>query len=213
MFTITAKAIAAGASALALAGTGAGAALVSSTSPQVVSEVDNGAEFALSSAAHLADSSAHGATYADGGVVVPVGLVKNLKGSDLAVKTTGPVKVNVWIGNGPQASTQGVYPLAPAADFAYGLGQGYRIGVPTSFYLQGSMGAAAVKDGQTLTFTQLTHVAAWRNLEAYVWVGVTSSGKAVAAFTIKTIDGQQVNKTIRISSTNGVLTPSVSPGS
>jgi hypothetical protein len=210
VFTFAAKAIVAGASGLALVGGGIAASVTTTSSSQAMSEVNNGAEFALSAAAHLADSSAPHVGYADAGVVVPVGLVKNLKGSNLSFTTTGPVLVSVWIGDGPQASTPGVYPMASPLGFAYGLGRHYRIGVPTSFYMQGSMGAATVKDGQTLTFTQLTRVPAWRNLEAYVWVGVTSSGKAVKPFVIKTIDGQQINKTVQITSTDGVLVPSVS---
>lgn len=175
--------------------------------PSWRSEVDNGTEFALSNGA-VGDTSAPGATYADAGIVVDVGSTDNLTAAAFAYEGTATVASldeNVWIGNGPQASTPGIYPL-DNVDFCYGLGVG---STPTTFQMNAGCGADA---GQTLTIDQIK--ADFPGLEAYAWVGVTgpAEGGSVSGH-VASAGGQAVNADfgVRVND-DTTLTAFVSPG-
>lgn len=170
------------------------------------SEVDNGTEYAVSDSGNLADTSASGATYSDAGIVVDDGQTNDLTTSDMNVTASGPVAENIWIGNGPQAATDGIYPLSPSADFCYGLGN---TGTPpdTSFTMTGENCGAYL--GQTLTLTQIG--TDFPDLEAYTWAGVVSSGSSEPTVTITALGGKTgftANTGIRLNS-DGTLTPFV----
>jgi hypothetical protein len=177
--------------------------------PAYLTEVDNGTEYALSGSPHLADTSKAGATYSDAGVVVDVGQTSALTELDISFAGTissGTLDENIWVENGPQATTPGVYSLTGGADFCYGLGADYSGGVPTSFEMQADCGAFA---GQTLSLSQVA--ADFPNLEAAVWVGVVSSGGAVTA-DIDSVDFKSINVSAGVmASSSGVLTPFVRP--
>jgi hypothetical protein len=172
--------------------------------PQWRAEVDNGAEFSVSDSPNLADTSSTTATYSDAGVVVAVGPVGKLTSAGIAYKGTGPLAENVWIGDGPEAGTPGVYSFSSgAADFCYGLGQSYNSsGVPTSFYMTGSncIGTNGVNNlGDPLTLAEIA-ASFPANAEAYVWLGVVtgSGGTAPGTATVKTVAGQTVNATVGV---------------
>jgi len=179
-------------------------------------EVDNGAEFALSDSTSLADTSSATATYADAGVVVNIGQVGSLGSANTAYTYSGAkVEENIWIGDGPQASTPGIYSLSPSADFCYGLGQNYTSGVPANFYMTGSN--CGSYSGQTLTKAQIgaDFAAGFSSAtEAYEWVGVVtgSGGAAPGAATVKTVAGQTVNAGVSVTKLGtGALFSSVTP--
>ncbi len=169
-----------------------------------VSEVDNGAEFATSTSPNLADTSASGATYADAGAIQDIGTIGNLTSSALAFTGGSGLAENLWIGDGPQASTPGIYKLSDV-DFCYGLGTSN----DTAFQMQSGCGPYA---GTTLTVSEIAADFPG-NLEAYAWVGVVSSGSAVSGTTISTIDGKTLNLTAGVLASGGVVTPYVSAGS
>jgi hypothetical protein len=168
----------------------------------VFTEVDNGTEFAVSASPAVADTSKAGATYADAGVAVNVGTVADLSASKLAFTGSQGLVENLWIGNGAEASTPGIYSLSSGADFCYGDGQ------PSgSFYMQGNCGSSL--DGQTLTLAQIQSDFPGQ-LQAYAWVGVTSSGKAVTPTQISTVDGQSIHLWAAVlANSDGSLTPYV----
>lgn len=174
-----------------------------------VAEVDNGAEFAVSGSPVLADTSAKGATYADAGSVTSAGTVGHLNAAALAFTGTGPLAENIWIGDGPQASVPGIYPLKGGADFCYGLGTQVTSGQPAAFQMQSGCGTYA---GATLTIAQIAADFP-AGLQAYAWVGVVSSGSAVPAATITSIGGRKVSLTAGVLASGGVLTPYTSPAS
>jgi len=165
-------------------------------------EVDNGTEFSLSTNPSVADTSASGASYADAGVVVDVGQVGALTSTKIAYAGSSDLSENIWVGDGPQASTPGVYPLS-SVDFCYGLGSGAN---PTSFYMTGSncFGYA----GQTLTLAEVAQdfPAA---LEAYAWVGVTNSTTGLPA-TITAVGARTMDETVGIDTVGSQLLPYVS---
>jgi hypothetical protein len=175
---------------------------------KLFTEVDNGAEYTVSPSPDLADTSASGATYADAGVVYNLGLVGDLTPSSL--EFTGGTKLaeNIWIGDGPQASTPGTYKLS-AVDFCYGLGTSPNSNnQPQAFQMQSGCGQYA---GQTLTLSDImNHFPS--TLEAYAWVGVVSSGSAVSTTSIATIGGNNVNLTAGVLASGGALTPYVTAG-
>jgi hypothetical protein len=148
---------------------------------------------------------------------VNIGSVGNLGSANTSYTYSGAkVSENIWIGNGPEASTPGIYSTATAADFCYGLGQNYTSGVPANFYMTGSnCGSYA---GQTLTAAQIA--ADFPSYtEAYEWVGVVtgSGGAAPGTATIKTVNGQTINATVRVTKqtsgpTSGSLFSYVLPG-
>ena len=169
------------------------------------SEVDNGAEFALSKGA-LGDTSAPAASYADAGVVVDLGSTDDLTADSFAYTGTvdaGSLNENVWIGNGPQASTPGVYSLEDV-DFCYGLGS---TATPTTFQMNAGCGADA---GQTLDIDTIK--AHYPGLEAYAWVGVTNQADTVNGH-VDTAGGQAVNADfgVRVND-DTTLTAFVTPG-
>lgn len=178
-----------------------------------VSEVDNGAEFAVSSSQTLADTSAQGATYADAGSITQVGTVGNLSASALAFSGKGPLAENIWIGDGPQASVPGVYSLKGGADFCYGLGTNVSSGgQPAAFQMQSDCGSYA---GKTLTAAQIAADFP-ANLAAYAWVGVVFTGAnaaGVAPATISSVGSHKVNMIAGVLDNGGVLTPYTSPAS
>jgi hypothetical protein len=161
------------------------------SAPTWRSEVDNGAQFSLSSGP-LGDTSAPAATYADAGVVVDVGATDDLTLSSFAYDGDGPLTVNVWIGDGPQASTPGTYQL-DSVDFCYGLGQ-VTAGSLTGFQMNSGCGDDA---GKTLTVADLA--SHYPGLEAYAWVGVTGpdSGNSTSA-SVVSVDGQHVGATVGV---------------
>jgi hypothetical protein len=169
-----------------------------------VSEVDNGAEFATSTSPSLGDTSASAATYADAGALQDIGTVGQLSAAALAFTGGSGLAENIWIGDGPEASTPGIYKLSDV-DFCYGLGASG----DTSFQMQSGCGTYA---GQTLSVSQIAADFP-ASLEAYAWVGVVSSGSAVPATTVSTIDGKTVNLSVGIGASGSVLTPYVSPSS
>lgn len=171
------------------------------------SEVDNGAEFALSKGA-LGDTSAPGATYADAGIVVDIGSTDNLTAASFAYEGTssaGSLDENVWIGNGAQASTPGIYSL-DNVDFCYGLGTS---STPTSFQMNAGCGADA---GKTLTIDEIK--ADFPGLEAYAWVGVTGpADTGSVSGHVASAGGQAVNADFGVrTNTDTTLTAFVSPG-
>jgi hypothetical protein len=192
------------------------------SAPQFRTEVDNGAEFSLTGSSSVADTSSASATYSDAGVIMPIGAASGLAKANTTYAGTvsGGAKLaeNIWIGNGPEASTPGIYSLSSAADFCYGLGQDYNSsGVPASFYMTGGncTGAnGASYASQTLTLTQIaTDFPAQAG--AYEWVGVdTDSNTAAGTATVTSVGGQQVNETVGVTrETSGALFSYVSPKS
>lgn len=171
------------------------------------SEVDNGTEFALSKGA-LGDTSAPAATYADAGIVVDLGSTDSLTTDSFTYDGSasgGPMDENVWIGNGPQASTPGVYSLDDV-DFCYGLGTS---STPTSFQMNAGCGDDA---GQTLTVDEIS--ADFPGVEAYAWVGVTGPGESGSVSGhVVSAGGQDVNADfgVRVND-DTTLTAFVSPG-
>lgn len=172
-------------------------------------EVDNGTEFTVSSKGSVSDTSASGATYSDAGIMVDDGPASGLSASDFAFTATGTdassIGENVWLGTGPQASVDGIYPLT-GTDFCYGLGADYVNGVPTQFTMQ----SQCTDSGQTLTIAQIA--AAYPNVEAYTWAGVTANGTAtVGPVSITSLAGQDgLTAKVGVSLNSGVMTPSVS---
>jgi hypothetical protein len=171
-------------------------------------EVDNGAEYTVSPSPNLADASAAGATYADAGVVYDLGPVAGLSSSAIAF-TGSPgssLTENIWIGDGPQASTPGTYKLS-SVDFCYGIGANANSnGQPQDFQMQSDCGQYA---GQTLTLSEIRNDFP-SELEAYAWVGAVSTGSAVTMESIDSIDGHGIGLIAGILDSGGVLTPYVS---
>ncbi|MFI5313621.1 MAG: hypothetical protein ACHQ06_05645 [Candidatus Dormibacteria bacterium] len=188
-----------------------------SAAPTWKGEVDNGTEFALAHAP-LADTSNGVTSYADTGVVQDVGTVGSLTSSSIAYKgsaSTGTLLENIWIGDGAQASTPGIYPLS-SVDFCYGLGQNYSNGAPTEFYMTGAHCGSyspAVVPGSTLTLSQITSDFP-ATLEAYAWVGVTSNGSSTPSGSVSRVGHQTVDATFGFISNpgDGTLTAFVRPG-
>lgn len=172
------------------------------------SEVDNGAEYTVSPSPNLADTSAAGATYADAGVVYDLGPVDGLSSSAIAFTgSTGfPLTENIWIGDGPQASTPGTYKLS-SIDFCYGIGANTdSSGQPQDFQMQSGCGQYA---GHTLTIHDILRDFP-AEMEAYAWVGVVSTGSAVDTGSVHTIGGHNIDLLAGILDSGGVLTPYVS---
>jgi len=180
---------------------------------KVMTEVNNGTEFTLSSAPDLADtSSSTSPSYADAGVVVNLGSLGSLTPASLDYTGGDGLIENIWIGDGPETSTSGTYPQSStgyplsSADFCYGKGgtSGY-----SDFYMLGSSSACGTAYGQTLSLAQIQSEFP-SNLEAYAWLGVDS----LTAQTVQTVDGQTINATVGIeANSNGSWTPYVSVGS
>jgi hypothetical protein len=182
---------------------------------KVMTEVNNGTEFTLSSAPDLADTSTSTSTspsYADAGVVVNLGSLGSLTPASLDYTGGDGLIENIWIGDGPETSTSGTYPQSStgyplsSADFCYGKGgtAGY-----SGFYMLGSSAACGSAYGQTLSLAQIQSDFP-SNLEAYAWLGVDS----LTAQTVQAVDGQTINATVGIeANSNGSWTPYVSVGS
>ena len=180
---------------------------------KVMTEVNNGTEFTLSSAPDLADtSSSTSPSYADAGVVVNLGSLGSLTPASLDYTGGDGLIENIWIGDGPETSTSGTYPQSStgyplsSADFCYGKGgtAGY-----SGFYMLGSSSACGSAYGQTLSLAQIQSDFP-SNLEAYAWLGVDS----LTAQTVQAVDGQTINATVGIeANSNGSWTPYVSVGS
>jgi hypothetical protein len=162
-----------------------------------LTEVDNGARYSVSSAASLGDTSAAGASYADAGVVVPVGTVGSLTQSAFAYAGTGSLAENIWIDDGPQASTPGTYQLG-SIDFCYGLGS------VSGWQMQSGCGAYA---GQTLTTAQVAADFP-AQLGVSAWVGVTNGAASVSG-TVASVDGVAVGAKVGVAVSGSVLIPSV----
>ncbi|MGH3166704.1 MAG: hypothetical protein ACRDN0_12535 [Trebonia sp.] len=175
---------------------------------KLFTEVDNGAEYTVSPSPDLADTSASGATYADAGVVYNLGVIADLSPSALAFTGGTGLAENIWIGDGPQASTPGTYKLS-SVDFCYGIGANSNSNdQPQDFQMQSGCGQYA---GQTLTLADIANDFP-PALEAYAWVGVVSSGNAVSTTNVDTIGGNEVGLLTGIPASGGVLTPYVSAG-
>jgi Collagen triple helix repeat (20 copies) len=169
----------------------------------VFSEVDNGTQFTVSASPSLADTSKAGATYADAGVAVDAGAVMDLTDSKIAFTGSSGLLENIWIGNGPQASTPGTYPLSAGADFCYLSYAGNDSFSP--------LDNACTTAGLTGTVTAAQIRAAFPGaLEVYAWVGIESSGNAVSQVQINTVAGRTVNEVAGIvANSDGTLTPYV----
>lgn len=167
-------------------------------------EVNNGAHFSISPSSTLADTSASAATYSDAGVYVPIGSAANLTSTQVAFTGGSGLAENIWIGDGPQATTPGVY--TTPADFCYFLGQDYTDGAPAQWYAQGS-NCGSLSTGTAYTLTQVA-AAFPSQVEAYAWVGV-DGGSAIAGTKVGTVDGVSINATVGILDNSGVLTPYV----
>jgi Collagen triple helix repeat (20 copies) len=174
------------------------------------SEVNNGQEFAVSQSGSLADTSSTSPTSAESGIVVDDGPAANLTLPDFAVTVSGgTVTQNVWIGNGPQAATDGIYPTS-GTDFCSGVGADYNANnVPTKFLMQSSCGTYG---GDTLTIAQIA--ADFSGLEAYTWAGVTSTGSAVGPVSISAVGAQNGLSASAgvLANDDGSLTPYVNSG-
>jgi hypothetical protein len=168
-------------------------------------EVDNGSQWSLSSEPNLSDTSAASATYADAGVVLDLGQLSNLTDSDLAYSGGATLSENLWIGNGPQASTLGTHLFSDgSADFCYLSYEGN-----DQFSALDSNCNTNGLSGSAITLAQIQSAFSAAPVEAYAWVGVVSGGSAVSAANIKTIDGNAVNATVGIASNSGDLLPYV----
>jgi hypothetical protein len=171
-------------------------------------EVDNGSEWSLSSEPNLSDTSASGATYADAGVVLDLGQLSKLANSDLAYTGGTGLGENLWIGNGPQASTPAVnlFSAEPnGADFCYLEYEGNNAYSP----LDGNCSSYGLS-GDAVTLAQIQAAFSAAPVEAYAWVGVSiDSNAGVSATSVTTIDGQNVNATVGIADDSGVLLPYV----
>jgi hypothetical protein len=173
-------------------------------------EVDNGAEFSVADSPSLGDTSTTTATYSDAGVVVDIGPVAKLASANTAYAGSasgGTLAENIWIGDGPQASTPGIYPLS-SVDFCYGLGQQYsKSGVPANYYMTGAncTGTDGVNYAAAVLTPAQMAVDFPATAEAYEWVGVTNATTPVSA-TIASVGGQHVNAKLGISKeTSGAL--------
>jgi hypothetical protein len=180
--------------------------LAGKNAPTWRAEVDNGAQFSVTSGP-LGDTSASNATYADAGVVVDLGATDNLTQGSFVYDVTSAATVSetIWIGNGPQASTPGTYPLN-AIDFCYGQGNFDQGGALTGFLMLPSCGAAS---GSTLTVDQIK--ANYPGFEAYAWVGITGDGTNGATATVNTVDGQDVHAKATVAVSGDKMIATVAP--
>lgn len=124
------------------------------------------------------NTTIHDYGYADWGVVVDLGLADNFTG--ITVNTTGPMAINIWIGDGSDAYTPGQY---NSANFSYGFEQS------GSFWMTSGLYA-----GQTLTPAQIATDFAGNKV--YAWVGLVYSGTSVNG-SVSSVNGQAIgNRTV-----------------
>lgn len=152
-------------------------------------EMDNGSVWQLS--ATPASLTGADTGYADAGVVVDVGPASAFSG--ITVKGSGPLAVNVWIGDGPNAYTPGTHSLSSPAGFSYGFQQSNG-----SFWMTSGPYA-----GQTLTPAQIA--ADFAGDETYAWVGVVYSGTDVSGH-VSQVNGRGAGANLSVvSGADGVI--------
>jgi hypothetical protein len=184
---IASAAVAAG--AVALASTAASAATIS-RGPQVSYEVDNGTTWTLTGSLARAHSTGPDEGYADAGVVVGLGSVRNFTG----IRATGSSNLaeNIWIADGSEAYVPGTHALSAGADFDYGFQQA------GGYYMTDGKYA-----GQTLTLAQLR--ADFGSDQAYAWVGIDNSGTTDYGY-VASVNGQPVYDVVGTVAARGDVT-------
>jgi hypothetical protein len=180
---------------LALASTAASAATIPHGffPPQglrVGYEMDNGTTWTLTDSLALAHSTGPDVGYADAGVVVPLGSVRDFTG----IRATGSKNLaeNIWIADGTQAYTPGTHPLSAGADFDYGFQQA------GGYYMTDGTYA-----GQTLTIAQLQ--TDFGRDQAYAWVGIDDSGTTENGY-VTSVNGRPMYDILGLKSGRGDVT-------
>lgn len=113
--------------------------------------------------------------YADAGVVVDLGLADNFTG--ISAVTTGPMAINIWIGDGSEANTPGQY---GNPDFTYG----YKT----------NAGTYQIFGGPNLTAAQIA--SDYSSYEVYAWVGLDYLGTSVSG-SVSSVNGHATgNRTV-----------------
>ncbi len=136
------------------------------------------------------NATIHDYGYADAGIVMDLGSASTFTGINAV--TSGPMSINVWIGDGTDASTPGQY---ASANFSYGFEQ------PNgSFYM-----TSGNYEGQTLTAAQIA--TDFSNFEVYGWVGLVYSGVSISG-SVSSVNGQFIgHRTVSfINDGNGTVT-------
>lgn len=163
------------------------AAAAKTTTNQLSYEFDNG-NFALANGGtwywELQKNTAalhttvHDYGYADAGVVVDLGLADNFTG--ITADVTGPMAVNIWIGDGSDANTPGQY---SSANFSYGYQTGTSFGMFTG-----------PQTGNTLTPAEIA--SDFSGDEVYAWVGLVYTGTSVNG-SVSAVNGHAIgNRTV-----------------
>ena len=129
------------------------------------------------------NTTVHDYGYADAGVVLDLGLANNFSG--IIANTTGPMAINIWIGDGSDAYTPGQY---KSANFSYGFQQ-----ADGSFWM-----TSGLHVGETLTPADIASKFAGK--EVYAWVGLVYSGSSVSG-SVSSINGHAIgNRTVSFTS-------------
>lgn len=192
--------VAALATATLASAAGVAATATAATRAPIRCEVDNGTSWTLANcpAASTVSSSGVNVGYADAGIVVDLGPAASFNG--VQVSADRGVSQNIWIADGPEATTPGTHLLSAGVDFDYGLGQAdgtwLMTGKPDGF------------NGQSLTAKQVrTDFAGY---EIYAWVGLANSGTTDTKY-ISAVNGQFANRLTEITAKSGQVTASVGP--
>lgn len=125
------------------------------------------------------NTTVHDYGYADAGIVVDLGLADNFTG--ITADTSGPMAINIWIGDGSDAYTPGQY---SSANFSYGFQQS-----------DGSFWMTSGPDvGQALTPAQIAND--FSGHEVFAWVGLVYSGTSVSG-SVSSVNGHATgNRTV-----------------
>jgi Collagen triple helix repeat (20 copies) len=156
-------------------------------------EADNGTHFAVATMPiALANASAG---YEDAGIVVDIGPVSSFSG--ITKTGTGPLADNVWITNGSQAFSPGLYPLAGGANFNYYTDAG------SGNWTFGGGPAPPSGCGGTVTTAKIAQC--YNGYQAYAWVGVTSDGASSVTGHISSVNGKSVSADTTLDSTTAAV--------
>jgi len=186
---IASAAVAAG--TVALASTAASAATTTTAhGPQVSYEMDNGTTWTLTGSLARAHSTGPDEGYADAGVVVGLGSMRNFTGIHVAGSSN--LAENIWIADGPEAYVPGTHALSAGADFDYGFQQA------GGYYMTDGKYA-----GQTLTLAQLR--ADFGSDQAYAWVGIDNSGTTDYGY-VASVNGRPVYDIVGTIAAHGDVT-------
>lgn len=155
-------------------------------------EVDDGVSWTLSTGPSSLSAAVQSSSYADAGVVADIGLADSFTG--ITATGTGPLQINVWIGDDAQAYTSGTHLLSDGVDFSYGFTNS-----AGSYWM-----ASGPYVGQTLTSADIQ--ANFVGDEVYAWVGVVYTGSDVTGV-VNTINGASTShRGVGVTDKDGVLT-------